>query len=189
MAEELEGADIFDNWDQLIQSPEATPSSSLENLDISGLIGQEKKGEEYWEKIFQESNLGGMKLMSLNYYPRTIHEEDFFKTCVSAQKLFIKDILAYCSDDLRIAGLSEESIFYLTKGILPVNWTVHLKVPPLYGGQASPENMVLIQCQPFHEKIHDFINQQILSEAGVGHPKILYVPTPIGKVYVPKENG
>ena len=50
----------------------------------------------------------------------------------------------------------------------------------------EPENMVLIQCQPFHELIHDFINQQILSDAGVGHPKTVYVPTPVGKVYIPE---
>ena len=91
-------------------------------------------------------------------------------------------------NDLRAAGISEENIFYLTKGILPVNWTVHLKVPPLYGGQAQPENLVLMQSQPFHEQIHDFINRQVLTEAGVGRPKILYVPTPVGKVYIPKEN-
>ena len=189
MAEELDGAEIFENWDQLIQSPGAATPASTEELDLSGLIGLSEKGEAYWEKLFQESNFGGMSLVPLNYYPRTIHEEDFFKTYMSAKKAFIKEVVSQQPNDLRVAGFSEENIFYLSKGILPTNWTVHLKVPPLYGGQAEPENMVIIQSQPFHELIHDFINKQILSDAGVGHPKVLYVPTPVGKVYIPKENG
>ena len=89
-------------------------------------------------------------------------------------------------NDLRAASISEENIFYLSKGILPANWTVHLKYPPLYGGEAIPDNMVMIQCQPFHELIHNFIDRQILTNAGLGHPKTLYVPTPVGKIYIPE---
>ena len=184
MAEELDGAEIFENWDQLIQSPAGATSTQTEELDMSGLMG--KRGEAYWENLFQESNFGGMNLVALNYCPHTIHEEDFFKAFCSAKKAFVKDVLINNLNDLRAAGISEENIFYLHKGILPANWTVHLKYPALYGGKVEPENMVLIQCQPFHELIHDFINQQILSDAGVGHPKTVYVPTPVGKVYIPE---
>ena len=149
-------------------------------------MGNSEKGAEYWENLFQESNFGGMDLMGLSYYPITIHEEDFFKKYSTSRRIFMADVLANNLNDLRAAGISEENIFYLNKGVLPANWTVHLKYPPLYGGGPDPENMVLIQCQPFHELIHDFINQQILSSAGIGHPKTLYVPTPTGKVYIPE---
>ena len=189
MAEELDGAEIFENWDQLIQSPEGTAVSPMEELDMSGLIGQEEKGEAYWENLFRECNFGGMNLMPLNYYPYTLHEEDFFKAYMNARKVFIKNLGNEYLNDLRIAGISEEGIFYLTKGVLPANWVVHLKRPPLYGGRADPENMVLVQSQPFHELIHDFVNKQILTGAGIGHPKILYMPTPVGPIHVPKETG
>ena len=186
MADELDGADIFENWDQLTRSPAEGPSSLTESLNFSELMGSPEKGVDYWENLFQESNFAGMDLMGLPYYPVTIHEEEFFKQFVVAKKVFMADVLANNLNDLRAAGISEENIFYLSKGILPANWTVHLKAPPLYGGEARPENMVLIQCQPFHELIHDFIDQQILTAAGVGHPKTLYVPTPVGKVYIPE---
>ena len=188
MTDELDGSVIFENWDQLIQSPQGNSSVPVqaEEMDFSELMGSSEKGLDYWENLFQESNFSGMNLMGLSYYPLSINEEEFFKKYTQAKKIFIADILANNLNDLRSAGISEENIFYLTKGILPANWTVHLKYPPLYGGQAEPENMVLIQCQPFHELIHDFIDRQILSSAGIGHPKTLYVPTPVGKVYIPE---
>ncbi|MGN0919586.1 MAG: hypothetical protein ACI4OR_02355 [Alphaproteobacteria bacterium] len=185
MTDELEGADIFENWDQLVQSPAATQSAPSEELDLSDLMGGGEKGVDYWEKLFQESNFGGMNLMELSYYPITILEEDFLKKYTAAKRVFLVDVLAHNLNDLRSAGISEENIFYLSKGILPANWTVHLKYPPLYGALPEPDNMVLIPCQPFHELIHAFIDRQILTSAGVGHPKKLYVPTPVGKVYIP----
>ena len=186
MANTLDGAEIFDNWEQLIQTPDPAASTVLDDLDISGLVGQPEKSADYWENLFQESNFGGMTLINLTYYPLTIHEEDFFKSMGAAKKVFLQDVLENYLNDLRVAGISEENIFYLKKGVLPANWTIHLKAPPLYGGRPKADNMVLMQCQPFHELIHDFINQQILTNAGIGHPKTLYVPTPIGKVYIPE---
>ncbi len=49
----------------------------------------------------------------------------------------------------------------------------------------SLDNLVLIQCHPFHELIHDYLNKQTLSAAGIGHPQTLYIPIPLGKVYIP----
>ena len=155
-------------------------------MDLSDLMEEQEKTSDYWEDLFQESNFGGMNLMGLSYYPITVHEEEFFKKYNAEKKLFIQDILTNNLNDLRAAGISEENIFYLSKGVLPANWTIHLKYPPLYGGRPDQENMVLIQCQPFHELIHDFIDKQILTSAGIGHPKTLYVPTPVGKVYIPE---
>lgn len=186
MTDELNGKDVFDNWEQLVQASDAGKGPSGEELDLSGLMGKDENGADYWENLFQESNFAGMNLMGLSYYPLTIQEEVFFEHYTAAKKDFIADILIHNINDLRSAGISEENIFYFSKGILPANWTIHLKYPPLYGGQAEPDNMVMIQCQPFHELIHDFINKQILTNAGLGHPKILYVPTPVGKVYIPE---
>ena len=186
--DELDGKEFFENWDQLMQAPQASSSSDFktEELDLSGLQEDSEKGAEFWEDLFQESNFSGMNLMGLSYYPITVREEEFFEKYNAAKKAFLADILANNLNDLRSAGISEENLFYLSKGILPANWTVHLKYPPLYGGEAIPDNMVLIQCQPFHELIHNFIDRQVLTSAGIGHPKTLYVPTPVGKVYIPE---
>lgn len=183
---ELDGKKLFDNWDQLIQSPASNASIPSEEVDFSSLMSSSERGPDYWENLFQESNFSGMNLMGLSYYPSTMQEEDFFKKYTISKRSFVADILTNNTNDLRAAGISEENLFYLSKGVLPANWTIHLKYPPLYGGEPVPDNMVMIQCQPFHELIHDFINKQILSRAGVAHPKTLYVPTPTGKVYIPE---
>ena len=117
MTDELDGAEIFQNWDQLIQDPQNTATSSKEELDFDALMGNPEKGQDYWENLFQESNFGGMDLMGLSYYPITIQEEEFFKKYTLEKRAFIADIVTNNMNDLRSAGISEESIFYLTKGI------------------------------------------------------------------------
>jgi len=106
MADELDGAEIFDNWEQLVRSPESEARISPEELDFTALVGGQEKDLEYWENLFQESNFGGMNLMGLTYYPMTINEADFFKKYTAAKKDFIQDILANNLNDLRSAGIS-----------------------------------------------------------------------------------
>ena len=75
MAEELDGKDVFDNWDQLLQASDAAKELPVGDLDLSGLMGKDENGMDYWENLFQESNFGGMNLMGLSYYPLTIQED------------------------------------------------------------------------------------------------------------------
>ncbi len=182
---ELDGNEIFDNWDQLMgQSvPEKTSDSDLENL-MEGLESDEK-GQDYWVDLFQNENFGGMDLMSAHYHPYTLNEQEFHHQMKHLKRAFLKELVNVYVNDLRSADLSEESIFYLSKGYLPTNWTIHLKFPLLYGGKMALDNLVLIQCYPFHELIHSYINKQMISAAGLGHPKMIYVPVPLGKVYIP----
>lgn len=183
---ELDAGEIYDNWDQLV-----SPSSPVEQTDSGGLenlmegLDSHIKSQDYWVDLFQQENFAGMELMSAPYNPHTINENEFHQKLQQLNRIFLKELTNQYINDLRSADISEESIFYLSKGILPTNWTVHLKYPLLYGGELNLENLILIQCHPFHELIHKYINQQILTEAGVGHPQLLYIPVPPGKVYIP----
>lgn len=182
---ELDGAEIFDNWDQLMGegAPTKESDSDLEEL-MTGLQSDEKD-QDYWVDLFQNENFGGMDLMSARYQPYTLNEPEFHQQFKLLKRAFLKELTTLYVNDLRSADLSEESIFYLSKGYLPANWTVHLKYPLLYGGKMALDNLVLIQCHPFHELIHDYLNKQMLSAAGIGHPQTLYIPIPLGKVYIP----
>ena len=86
---------------------------------------------------------------------------------------------------MRVAGLSEKQLEDISKGNLPINWTIHLKYPLSYGGTISIENLVLIPHYPFHEELHLFVNQQIVTDAGIMSPATLYMPVPKSAVYVP----
>ncbi len=180
---ELNGSEIFENWDQLVGEKSVSPKETLDSGLLDSLMSEEK-GQDYWVNLFQTENFAGMDLMTVKYTPYTINELDFHQKFQEMKSFFVKDLTQQYMNDLRSADLSEESIFYLGKGILPANWTVHLKYPLLYGGKLEPGNLILIPEHPFHELIHHYINQQILSEAGICHPKMLYLPVPVGKVYL-----
>ena len=156
------------------------------NLDtLMGGLDSDIKNQDYWVDLFQNENFAGMELMSASYNPQTIDESEFHQKMDKLKLSFLKDLTNQYINDLRSADISEESIFYMSKGMLPTNWTIHLKYPLLYGGELNLDNLILIPCHPFHELIHKYINQQILSSAGVGHPQQLYIPVPPGKVYIP----
>lgn len=182
---ELDGTEIFSNWDQLVQSDEKPATSSdvldmaLDNLEFEG-------GEAHWLELFQKTNLSGMDLVALQHIRTYTHDFKAETQQLKTQtRRFLFGLAGTHGDELRVAGLSEEQIGQLTEGKLPVNWTVHLKYPLAYGGTITESNLVLMPHHPFHEDLHAFINQQIVTDAGAMSPNILYVPTPKSAVYVP----
>ena len=183
---ELDGAEIFSNWSQLTatESPESKTGSdilemSLENLALDG-------GDAYWLKRFQETHLSDMDLVALKLSTSYTADLKAEATQIKIQsQSFLKQLHLKHMNELRIAGLSDDQIDLLKEGKLPINWTVHLKYPLAYGGAITIDNFVLIPHYPFHEDIHHFINQQIVTGAGIMKPALLYVPVPKSHVYVP----
>ena len=184
---ELSGEDVYPNWENLIQNNiENKEESSKSELDISLDMLLDEKGTNYWQDLFNQMNFPGMDLMAVNrdsnYISNPLEEHK-----ILGQKTvqFLKLLSEENINELRMAGIAESSIFAMGKGIMPINWTIHLKYPLAYGGHLEFDNMVLIQVQPFHEDIHQFINKQILSKAGVARLTELCIPVPIGRVYIP----
>ena len=183
---ELNGADVFSDWNTLIASPDPGAKQNDDaGLDMANLMTG-STDENYWLELFQKTNLSGMDLVALKLIPN--YEHDFkaeqAQTKVQA-RVFLLGLAHLHRNDLRVAGLSEDQIDGLSNGIVPINWTVHLKYPVAYGGTITPNNFVLMPHHPFHEELHHFINQQIISDAGVITPATLYVPAPKSAVYVP----
>lgn len=140
----------------------------------------------YWERLFQQMNFPGMDLVEATAYPITILDKvSRIKQFGRVKRDFLK-YLAYNSvNDLRAAGLTEEDIFFFKKGIMPENFTVHLKIPFDYTGDATFPNMVLMQNVPFHEDIHRFMDMQMAGMEDGVRPTTLYIPVPTGKIYIP----
>ncbi len=140
----------------------------------------------YWEAKFQKMNFPGMDLVEATAYPLTLLEKINRKKQYARVK---RDFLRYVSynyvNDLRNAGLDEDSIFYFKKGIIPENFNVHIKIPFDYTGEVDFSNMCLIQNIPYHEDIHRFIDMQMEGMASHLRPRKLYIPVPTGKVYIP----
>jgi len=182
--DELNGADIFSDWENLIGSPTPSQKQEEEGLSLDNLMTD--GGETYWLDELTKTNLSGMDLVALDLIPYYVHD---FKAEYAQMKtqvhIFLLKLAYAYRNDLRVAGLSEDQIDELSKGLLPMNWTVHLKYPVAYGGTITAHNFVLMPHHPFHEELHHFINRQIVTDAGVMNPATLYVPTPKSAVYVP----
>lgn len=139
-----------------------------------------------WEAKFQEMNFPGMDLMEATAYPLTLLEKvNRKKQYKRVKNDFLKYLSYHFINDLREAGLTEDDIFYLKKGILPENFNVHLKIPFDYTGSVKFSNMVLIQNLPYHEDIHRFMDMQMEGMPNATIPEKLYIPVPTGSVYIP----
>ena len=175
----LNAEDIFADWDKLLQEP-VVDETSWDDLQLA------ESGQAYWENLFNEMNFPGMDLMAVtplireNYDIQTIQ-----KLMNRTMRDFVRFLSYHHANDLRSAGITEEGLFYMKRGQIPENFTVHLKYPINYGGTIDFDNMVFIQARPFHDLIHLYLNKQFIGPEGYLTPEQLYVPVPTGKVYVP----
>ena len=192
---DLNNDDSLLSWDDLFEQEKQEEEPFIDKdffKSLEALSKQEEAKEKpphdqsYWENLFNEMNFPGMDLMAVTYFSSSLNNP--IDTHIRMRRL-IRDFARLLSYnyvmDLRSAGLSEEAIFYMKKGKIPENYTVHLKYPLEYGGSLDFNNMVLIQDKPFHDMIHTYFDKQLISEKGVEYPSLLYVPVPVGKVYVP----
>lgn len=177
---EYASGDSFSSGSQAISDEPLLPNPLAEP------IVKQERNQAYWERLFNEMNFPGMDLMAVSYFGSYTY--DLMEQHVQLRRV-IRDFVRLLSYnyvmELRSAGISEEGIFYMKKGKIPENYTVHLKYPLEYGGAIDFNNMVLIQDKPFHDMIHSYIDQQIMGAQGLVYPSLLYVPVPVGKVYVP----
>ena len=141
---------------------------------------------KFWEAKFQEMNFPGMDLVEATAYPISMSDKiERKKQYKRVKRDFLKYVAYNFVNDLRNAGLDEDSIFYFKKGIMPENFNVHLKVPFDHTGSVDFSNMVLIQNRPYHEDIHRFMDMQMDGMPVGTLPEKLYIPVPTGKVYIP----
>ena len=181
---ELDGAQVFSDWNNLINGDKAQPAETKEDISLDNLMTD--GGGDRWLREFQTTNLMDMDLVALKSIPAYVHDFKAEQAQLRVQaNIFLLKLPTTHLNELRVAGLSDDQIDMLGRGILPINWTVHLKYPLAYGGVITPENLVLIPQHPFHENLHHFINQQIITDAGVMTPETLYVPVPKKNVYIP----
>lgn len=156
---------------------------------VDGELAQRQKtvkDQDYWTHRFNEMNFAGMDLMAVSYFGSFTY--DLFEQHMLLKRVtreFVRLLSYNYAMDLRSAGVSEEGIFYMKKGKIPENFTVHLKYPLEYGGTIDFNNMVFMQDKPFHDLIHSYLDEQMQTPSGISYPPLLYVPTPVGKIYVP----
>ena len=69
---ELDGADIYPNWENIIQGPNSAQVNTSESqteggLDFSVDMLLDEKGVDYWQELFNSMNFPGMDLMAVDF--------------------------------------------------------------------------------------------------------------------------
>ena len=140
----------------------------------------------FWESTFQQMNFPTMDLVEATAYPLSLLEKiNKKKQYARVKRDFLRYISYHYLNDLRNAGLDEDDLFYLKKGIIPENFTVHVKIPFDYTGEVDFTNLVFMQTHPYHEDIHRFMDMQLEGMTLTQRPRKLYIPVPTGMVYIP----
>ncbi|MDD4519843.1 MAG: hypothetical protein PHI50_03035 [Alphaproteobacteria bacterium] len=163
---------------KIVQSEKILPSIKLKQKHLGN--------STLWIEKFNQMYFPGMDLIQVRL--KTLKGFDslsFKKVYQKKRREFLFYLAENYKNDLRSAGIDEESILLLSKGIINENHQIHLKIPPYYGGTIDFSNMILIQTHPYHEEIHTFINEQIAPFETSYLPDLLYLPYPRGKVFVP----
>ncbi len=78
----------------------------------------------------------------------------------SARKNFLKEIGTdpHTKAQLKQAGFSDEDIEEIAKGIQPVDYQVHHKLPLDDGGDNRFDNLVLVKNEPYHKALTNLQN-------------------------------
>ena len=102
---------------------------------------------------------------------------DWFKNYTITRNNFLKSIMNSI-EDLFWLNLNEKSIMDLFKGKIPNNVSLRFRIPIIYGGEISVENIFLCKTFPHSYNIDKFLSEQIGQEN-------IWLPNPKKNIYVP----
>lgn len=140
----------------------------------------------YWEDLFQKLNFPGMDLVEATAYPLDLTaRKEAKKALRQIRREFLNMLLAERLNDLKEAGCDESALLALRRGVMPENFNIHVKIPFDYTGSVDFSNLVFMQSIPYHNEIHRFMNLQMADMQPEERPRKLYIPVPVGFVYLP----
>ena len=140
----------------------------------------------YWEELFQKLNFPGMDLVEATAYPMSASDRrEAKKAFRQIRREFLNLLVTERLNDLKEAGCDESALLSVRRGVMPENFNIHIKIPFDYTGGVEFSNLVFMQSMPYHNEIHRFINLQMAGLDPQARPSKLYIPVPVGMVYLP----
>ena len=154
--------------------------------DVCFVVDKLEHDLPYWEDLFQKQNFPGMDLVEATAYPQSLEERrEAKKAFRQIRREFLNLLLEERLNDLKEAGCDDSALLALRRGVMPENFNIHIKIPFDYTGQVDFSNLVFMQSLPYHNEIHRFINMQMAGLDVNARPRKLYIPVPVGMVYLP----
>ena len=129
------------------------------------------------QKKIAELGMPDLPLIEVAPRPAKV-DADWFKKYRDARRAFMMSLVDDV-EDLAFLSLSREEFMDLVMGRkIPTNMSIRMRVPLVWGGALSPDNMFLCATFPHSHNMDRFI----ISQSGA--PKI-WMPNPAKKLYMP----
>ena len=148
--------------------------------------------KNYWSQYLSEKGLSELPLSEVHLLNTNIKDiQDLYFNMDSVFSDFLKFCGKKYTKKLIQAGFRSYDLDLIDKGICPHNASIMLKTPLEYGGEISPENLYIVQKNPFQFIISHFIAYQInkynddISSDFLVLPELLFTPTPVGIAFIP----
>lgn len=137
------------------------------------------------EQIAQErlAAMGMDDLPVMEYTPRhCVIEKDWFQRYVNLRREFIMS-LSDSFEEIAFMNLSQDAFMNMVMGrAMPENTSIRFRIPLVWGGQLSIDNMFMCLTFPCSQKLDMFIINQ--SDA-----KTVFLPNPKKKIYLTSHTG
>ena len=124
------------------------------------------------------SSMGMEDMPVMEYRPtRCSVSPDWFKEYTALRREFLSS-LTDSFEEIAFMNLSQQEFMNLIMGnSLPENTSLRLRIPLIWGGKLTVDNMFLCYTFPHSHNLDKFIIEQTNSE-------IVYLPNPEKKIYV-----
>lgn len=129
------------------------------------------------EKRLIALGLSDLPVTEVPAAPRPL-PRDWFVQFRAARKKLLSVLLRQSQEEISMMNLDISEIMAMFRGEkIPLNISVKFKIPPVYGGPISPDNMFVCRTLPEGRAIDIFLAEQ------AGLP-VLFYPNPAKRVYV-----
>lgn len=132
------------------------------------------------EKRLSDMNMGDMPVIEYRPHPARI-DSDWFKKYKKLRREFIMS-LTDSVELLAMMNLTQDEFMALIMGrALPDNFSLRMRIPLIWGGNLSIDNMFMCRTFPHSQKLDKFILDQYGND-------IIWLPNPAKKIYIPLHN-
>ncbi len=148
--------------------------------------------DKFWLNKLSDIGISDMPIFKVVFQPKNL-DENWYPLYKKERRLFLQS-LTDSIEELANLNLERNDILNIINGKLPENLSIRFRVPIMYGGDISKDNMFLLPTNPFNLIIdrffliqaNDFMKKMSREiKSGYDFASTLFVPYPLKKVYCP----
>ncbi len=138
-----------------------------------------------WTKETAEKRLSDFKMEDMSLIPISPQDTkiapDWFQKYKQTRKEFMNS-LTDSIQEIAFIGISQDDFMGLITGKrMPPGYSIRFRIPMMWGGEISVDNMFMCKTFPQSQNLDRFILEQSDNE-------LIWLPNPAKKIYIPIHN-